>query len=49
MEDKTIECSNCGKIKLCEFTRDPFAMEIGGWSEEEWWCIECYGDRMDAV
>jgi len=43
-------CNSCGK-KATIFDVDPFSHEI--WpeeeNEEEWWCDECYDDRLAEI
>ena len=52
--DETVseaECDNCGELKPCIFSGDPFVEEICPeyGNEHSWWCRSCYVRRKDDI
>jgi len=43
------ECYNCGEIKECDYTEDPYASEIDDDYTKHWICDECYSLLCDEV
>ena len=52
-KSKREECHICGK-KAIHKSLDPFFEELpelleGGENKEEWWCDDCYQERLDDI
>jgi len=49
-----MKCHNCGKMATKK-SKDPFFEELpelmneDSKNEEEWWCDECYQERLDDI
>lgn len=48
-EQQTIKCEDCGEIKECTWTSDPFRDEIYGDETKHWLCEDCCFDSAQDI